>query len=163
MTEKVIIYAMRSQTTGDAYIGKTAGLFLRKAAHLTLLRRKKHRCLRLQRLFNELGETDFEFVVLETLVLDLDTTTLRFWNVVAAANAERYWQIKQKNQLYSTLLNNRLQPPGSLVYAEHWGENPYPKYLERLREIDVDALPVRPRGRPPIARTASADGPATAP
>ena len=59
------IYIIYCLTNGKAYIGQAKDLEKRKATHLSHLRTGNHPCMELQHDFNEYGECDFKFDVLE--------------------------------------------------------------------------------------------------
>ena len=64
----VVVYALRCVTTGEAYIGCTAGkLGKRMREHRCLLRSGKHKAVRLQTRWNELGPSGFHMEVVEAL------------------------------------------------------------------------------------------------
>jgi hypothetical protein len=64
----VVVYALRCVTTGEAYIGCTAGkLGKRMREHRCLLRSGKHKAVRLQTRWNELGPSGFHLEVVEAL------------------------------------------------------------------------------------------------
>lgn len=62
-----IIYAIRNNTTGAAYVGQTEDLAQRSRDHLTALRRGKHPSRALQAAWNLTGETAFEVIQLEVV------------------------------------------------------------------------------------------------
>lgn len=62
------IYAIRNKLTGMAYIGQTANNFGdRRDSNMAKLRHNKHDNIGLQEDWNQYGEDNYEFVVLETL------------------------------------------------------------------------------------------------
>ena len=80
----VVIYALRCVTTGEAYIGCTAGkLGKRMREHRCLLRSGKHKAVRLQTRWNELGPSGFHMEVVEALPNHADVLLKRerelFW------------------------------------------------------------------------------------
>lgn len=60
------IYRIYCAITGKSYVGKTCNLKIRWRTHRRELRKGKHHSYTLQRDFNQYGEKEFVFEVLET-------------------------------------------------------------------------------------------------
>ena len=59
------IYAIKCKTNGKLYIGQSRNIIIRKSSHFSSLRGGYHQNEHLQSAFNLLGESCFEFMVLE--------------------------------------------------------------------------------------------------
>ena len=59
------VYAIRCKATGSSYIGSSINIHSRWLDHRSLLRRGRHTNPRLQRVWNEHGEANLEFILLE--------------------------------------------------------------------------------------------------
>lgn len=59
------IYAIKCKTNGKLYIGQSRNIAVRRSAHFSSLRGGYHQNEHLQSAFNLLGESCFEFIVLE--------------------------------------------------------------------------------------------------
>lgn len=80
----VTVYALRCVTTGEAYIGCTAGsLGKRMREHRCLLNQGKHKAVRLLARWVELGPSGFRMEVIEALPNDATTLLKR--------ERELYW------------------------------------------------------------------------
>ncbi len=73
-----VIYALRCVTTGEAYIGCTAGKLGKRAReHRCLLKAGKHGSKRLQQRWDEVGQSGFRMEVVESLPNDADVIQKR--------------------------------------------------------------------------------------
>jgi hypothetical protein len=87
------IYAIVNGVNNKVYVGaQIVGAHLRWMAHRALLRRGAHTNLLLQQDWSELGESAFEFVILEVLK---DATALPI-------EREAYWMQRYRDRLYNT-------------------------------------------------------------
>jgi len=64
------VYAIVNKIDGKKYIGSTIEFKERKATHLRDLRKQQHHSWRLQKVYNEVGVDNLEFVVLKEVILE---------------------------------------------------------------------------------------------
>ena len=88
------IYGIFCSETEKFYVGSARCRHRRKSAHWGMLRRNKHHCIYLQRVFNQHGEKTFSFKILET-VDDMNFLRAR----------EQAWISRHQGQLYNLSLN----------------------------------------------------------
>lgn len=67
-----VIYQIREITTGRVYVGSTVNFPRRKIDHLRLLKRGKHHSYLLQKSWEEHGENDFTFDIIEMVPSQCD-------------------------------------------------------------------------------------------
>lgn len=61
------VYSITNTATGEQYVGMARRIAARWVSHVSMLRRGKHHCKRLQTAWNEHGEQAFTFAVLEQM------------------------------------------------------------------------------------------------
>ena len=69
---KAGIYRFVNTVTGDCYIGSSSDLNRRRLQHLNSLRKNKHHSYRFQEAWNDYGETQFDYEILEELEITED-------------------------------------------------------------------------------------------
>lgn len=108
----VIIYALKCVSTGEAYIGCTAGkLGKRMREHRCLLKAGKHGAVKLQSRWNDLGPSGFRMEVVEALPNDAD--------VLMKRERELAWMrdYLERGLLLNTHLNSFRPPDGAQALA----------------------------------------------
>lgn len=81
---KAGIYRFVNTATGDCYVGSSSDLNRRRLQHLNSLRKNKHHSYRFQEAWNDYGETQFDYEVLEELEITENLKDQLF-------NREQYW------------------------------------------------------------------------
>lgn len=81
---KAGIYRFVNTVTGDCYIGSSSDLNRRRLQHLNSLRKNKHHSYRFQKAWNDYGETQFDYEILEELEITEDLKDQLF-------DREQYW------------------------------------------------------------------------
>ena len=81
---KAGIYRFVNTVTGDCYIGSSSDLNRRRLQHLNSLRKNKHHSYRFQEAWNDYGETQFDYEILEELEITEDLKDQLF-------DREQYW------------------------------------------------------------------------
>ena len=81
---KAGIYRFVNTVTGDCYIGSSSDLNRRRLQHLNSLRKNKHHSYRFQEAWNDYGETQFDYEVLEELEITENLKDQLF-------DREQYW------------------------------------------------------------------------
>jgi group I intron endonuclease len=69
-----VLYRIEFITTGKFYVGSTKNFLRRKAQHLSSLRHNKHHNVKVQKVFNRVGEHNTKFIRIRTYI---DETQLR--------------------------------------------------------------------------------------
>lgn len=81
---KAGIYRFVNTVTGDYYIGSSSDLNRRRLQHLNSLRKNKHHSYRFQKAWNDYGEIQFDYEILEELEIIEDLKNQLF-------DREQYW------------------------------------------------------------------------
>lgn len=131
------IYALYNIASGKIYIGQTRNLVRREYEHFRCLRKGKHHNKYLQRAFNQDGENNFKFVIVEKCPIEeLD-------------NKERYYI--EKFQLMDNQLGYNLENGGNvgkeiseLAREAKRGEK-NPMYGKKLSPSHVEAMRIKNR------------------
>ena len=131
------IYALYNIASGKAYIGQTRNLERRKQDHFRNLRKGKHYNKYLQRAFNQDGEQNFKFVIIEKCPIEeLD-------------KKERYYI--EKYQLMDNYLGYNMENGGNvgkeiseLAREAKRGEK-NPMYGKKLSASHVEAIRIKNR------------------
>lgn len=85
------IYQIRQISSGKVYVGSTVRNFYdRLCAHRSVLRRNKHSSIYLQRSWNQYGEDDFVFEILEDIddISNILKTEMNYINLLKSSNPE---------------------------------------------------------------------------
>lgn len=128
----VTIYGLVNIVTGCTYVGCTAGkLGKRMREHRCLLKAGKHAAKRLQKDWNELGESGFRLNVLECLGVEA--------SVIQKREKELFWmkKMKQEGKLYNDNETSFSPPKGAPAKAAAArvanGYKPTPESNEKRR------------------------------
>lgn len=101
MEKKCGVYKIVNLVTGRVYVGSSVNIELRCLSHKSLLRRKKHYNMYLQRSWNKYGEKVFKFSIIEKCGKDKLEEREQYWVDWYKANGKVY------NVRVECVVNNR--------------------------------------------------------
>lgn len=73
------IYAIRNKVNGKVYVGSASKFLRRWYFHKRALQNNRHHSIKLQRAWNKHGESQFEFLVVETCADDMLIVKEQYW------------------------------------------------------------------------------------